>query len=598
MITLRSDSSNNTINLFQVNNVENKENGACDLGRPALVIDAVSETYLVRLKRRRDSIIEDDISQCERQIAAPISKMNTLKEGESIDKTWEIIIKNSPQRNMKLELHIQSAADLLDLVNTSYIQYLGSLPRNLTYQHPEPLQAIRVEVRYLRNAIIRVVREAAEIENTVIPYTNGLKTSHIFTTYPSLMFSLVDEFFACRNMQSPIMHRQFYNSHRNTAVGKHLNISIGCMMSIRGCNHSHLVNLPSKMLMELRDYFIAAGTELAQDMMLMEHPPLSFCILMLCLSSAHMFVQKMRKAWLWACPARTYLQQHMSKYIDSSSGSHGRSNPEIETYKYALHYCEKLELRLGAIINARATPSILNIDPKLTLPTKLDGDNEIEHAAFIQQLTWERLVAESNKWLDFHASINDSVKSMDWKAVNKVTRRFYDWYLQLPAALKIGEKPFDINFVDIPKDMAISVCIVQIAFYGEWMIIYSNFLSVKNILEDEEKLVESKKYAFLASRAIIKLAHHVSRHAVCRIEFYWIVFACEPLLYLLNAKDSYIVEESRKSLKVAKDLLRILLSSTNFSGDFGHHYNASHHNIAKNIAKEVATMFSSYGLQF
>lgn len=54
--------------------------------------------------------IEDDISQCERQIAAPISKMNTLKEGESIDKTWEIIIKNSPQRNMKLELHIQSAA--------------------------------------------------------------------------------------------------------------------------------------------------------------------------------------------------------------------------------------------------------------------------------------------------------------------------------------------------------------------------------------------------------------------------------------------------------------------------------------------------------
>lgn len=473
------------------------------------------------------------------------------------------------------------------------------MQRNLTYQHPEPLQAIRIEVRYLHKVIIRVVREATENENTVMPYSDGLKTSHIFTTYPSLMLSLVDEFFACRNKQSPIIHRQFYNDHRNTIIGKHLNVAIGCMMSIRGCNHSHLVSLPPNMLIELRDYFIAAGTEMAQDMMLMEHPPLSFCILMLCLSSAQMFLQKMRKAWLWACPARTYLQQHRSKYIDISSGLHSRSNPETETYKYALHFCEKLEFRLGAIMNEYATPNILNIDPKFTLPTKLEGDNEIEHAAFIQQLRWERLVAESKEWLTSYESMNGSVKSVDWKAVNQVTKRYYDWYLQLPAALKIGEKPFDIDLIDIPKDIAISVCIVQIAFYGEWMIVYSNFLSVKNILEDEEMLVESKKFAFLASRAIIKLAHHVSRHAVCRMEFFWVVFACEPLLYLLSTNDKYVVKESRKSLEVAKDVLRVLLSSTNFSGEIGHHYNnSSQQNIANNIAKEVATLFSSYGLQY
>ncbi|KAG2186431.1 hypothetical protein INT43_002869 [Umbelopsis isabellina] len=353
------------------------------------------------------------------------------------------------------------------------------------------------------------------------------------------------------------------------------------------------------MLIELRDYFIAAGTEMAQDMMLMEHPPLSFCILMLCLASAQMFLQKMRKAWLWACPARTYLQQHMSKYIDTSSGSHNRSNPEIETYKYALHFCEQLEFRLGAIMNEMATPNILNIDPRLTLPTKLEGDDEVEHVAFLQRLTWESLVAESKRWLTSYESINGSVKSVDWNAVNKVTKRYYDWYLHLPAALKIGEKPFDIDFDDISEDIAISVCIVQIMFYGEWMIVYSNFLSVKNILEDEEKLVESKKFAFLASRAIIKLAHHVSRHAVCRMEFFWVVYACEPLLYLLNANDKYIAEESRKSLEIAKDVLRVLLSSTNFSGEIGHHFNnSSQQNIAKNIAKEVAMMFSSYGLQY
>ncbi|CAM0135340.1 unnamed protein product [Umbelopsis sp. WA50703] len=360
--------------------------------------------------------------------------------------------------------------------------------------------------------------------------------------------------------------------------------------------------LPQDMLIELRNYYIAAGTGLVQDMMMMENPPLSFCILLLCLASANMHLQKMRKAWLLACPARTYLQQHMSKYIDPSSPPHSPSSPEIETYKFALHFCYKLEYRLGSILNASPTPEILNLDPVFTLPTKLDGDNEVEFLAFREQLSWDRVVAAKNKWLASHESINGSVKSVDWKAVNKVTNEFYHWYLRLPVPLQIGEKPFDIDFMDIPKDKSVCVCLLQMAYYGEWMIVYSNFLSLKNISEDEEMLVQSKKFAFLASRAIIKLAHHVSLTAFCRIEFFWILFACEPLLYLLNANDKYVVEESRNSLKIAKDLLRVLLASNTpetsiHAAELGHYYNATYQ-IAENIAKEVSAMFSSYGLQF
>jgi hypothetical protein len=490
--------------------------------------------------------------------------------------------------------------DLLDLVNTSYVRLLGKTPRNLTDRRPEPLQAIRVEKRYFHTAIIRVVREAAEIETSTMPFNDAMRSLNVFTTYPSLMLSLADEFFQCRNLQSPIIHREYYNCHRNTTIGKHLNVAIGCMMSIRGCNHSHLTSLPQDMLIELRNYYIAAGTGLVQDMMMMENPPLSFCILLLCLASANMHLQKMRKAWLLACPARTYLQQQMSRYLDTSLESHGTSNPEIETYKRVLHYCQKLEYRLGAILNAFPAAEIINIDPIFTLPTKLGGDSEVEHLAFIEQLSWGRLVGEANKWLAYHESINGSVKSVNWKAVNRVGNEFYQWYLRLPAPLQIGEKPFDINFMDIPKDIADSVCTLQLSYYGEWMDVYSNFLSYNNVSKDEEMLIESKKFAFSASRAIIKLAHHLAQNALCRIEFFWILFACEPLLHLLNANDKYIVEESRNTLQIARDLLRVLLSSSvSMNGaEFGHDNNATEQYIANNIAKEVAMMFSSHGLQF
>ncbi|KAG2186436.1 hypothetical protein INT43_002874 [Umbelopsis isabellina] len=56
MTTLRSDDSNNTFCLFQVNNVENKENGVCGLGLPGLATDAANEIYIVHLNMRRDSM--------------------------------------------------------------------------------------------------------------------------------------------------------------------------------------------------------------------------------------------------------------------------------------------------------------------------------------------------------------------------------------------------------------------------------------------------------------------------------------------------------------------------------------------------------------
>jgi hypothetical protein len=63
--------------------------------------------------------LEDDIAQCERQIAVsqpPLQKQYTVNRDEIVDKSWEIIIKKSSHQKMKLEIQIQSAAGWTSLL--------------------------------------------------------------------------------------------------------------------------------------------------------------------------------------------------------------------------------------------------------------------------------------------------------------------------------------------------------------------------------------------------------------------------------------------------------------------------------------------------
>jgi hypothetical protein len=57
--------------------------------------------------------LQDDIAQCERQIALPqppIQHQHIMNKCGSIDKGWQIIIKNSPHQQMKLVIHIERTA--------------------------------------------------------------------------------------------------------------------------------------------------------------------------------------------------------------------------------------------------------------------------------------------------------------------------------------------------------------------------------------------------------------------------------------------------------------------------------------------------------
>ena len=182
---------------------------------------------------------------------------------------------------------------------------------------------------------------------------------------------------------------------------------------------------------------------------------------------------------------------------------------------------------------------------------------------------------------------------MNWEAVKQVNKEFHNWYSRLPTLLRIGDNPFDINYMTLPSNFHEGIYALHLRYYGEWMAIYGNFISATNVLGEEETLLESKKIAFLASQAVVKIAQFMSEVAVCRVEFYWILFACEPLLYLVNASEKYIADESRKCLQSATKSLKKLMCYTDFGAKQG-----SSIALINRISERISKIFLSYGVQY
>lgn len=399
------------------------------------------------------------------------------------------------------------------------------------------------------------------------------------------------------------MHQEYYHQNVGNSIGAQLNLAIGCLTSVRNCVHSPFRKLPQYSLLEQASYFIVTCTEQVEEMMLLDQPPLTLPMLLLALSTSYLVLQNPQKAWLLTSTARAYLQQCLSKYITSLSDRNMPSNAEVETYKFAIHYCKRADDHLTSIIHGRTSPpQILNIDPELLLPKMLENDDPVQNSIQIEAYSWETLKNRAQSWLYSTHQQNGQDKTVDWKNVKDVNNLFSAWYRRLPRKLKIGDNPFDINAMEIPNDLHVGVCALNLQYYGEWVSVYGNFLSSENAAEasdDEATVAECKHIAFLASQAIIKIAQHMTVAESCRIEFYWILFACEPLLHLINASDQHIANESRKTLQSALTILKAVMQHTFFYPNVklgrDNDYPIT---LMHRLRDRITGLFSAYGIQF
>jgi hypothetical protein len=350
---------------------------------------------------------------------------------------------------------------------------------------------------------------------------------------------------------------------------------------------------------ELAAYHISACTEQVEEMMLLDYPPLSLPILLLALASTHLIHQNVRKAWLLVATARAYLQQLLPSYIEALSQKNSSSTPELETYKYAVHFCKTSDDHLTAIMQSPWTPAILNIDPELLLPQRLEGDDPTQHSLIMYTLSWENLKNRANSWICVNQTTTGTIRTINWKIVKEINNEFSTWYRRLPNELKIGDNPFDISAMDLPRDLDVGICALNLQYYGEWMSFYGCFLyaNISEPTDDEGTLTECKQIVFLASQAIVKLAQQMAQVEICRIEFYWILFVCEPLLLLVNSSDQHIASESRKALYSSVKILKAVMA---YSYSFPSSIGEDNYQIAlvSKLIDRIAGLFSSYGIQF
>ena len=254
-----------------------------------------------------------------------------------------------------------------------------------------------MEKKQFPAALVQVLRETLDVETTMQNQSLVIRTPSFIGNNPLLISSLVHAYFTCHNCIQPLIHQQYYDANLRNSTGYQLTIAIACVMSVRNCGHTNLSNLSQTAHLELINYFTAIATEQVQEMMLLDNPPLTFPILLICLASAYVVVQKMKKARLLIFPARAYLQQHAGEYIRISPGIDIPSNPEIETYKYAVHCCKTLDDQLSCVVEGRRTPEVLNIEQKYLIPALLEGDDTLQHLVNVETLSWHTMVQKARR---------------------------------------------------------------------------------------------------------------------------------------------------------------------------------------------------------
>jgi hypothetical protein len=242
------------------------------------------------------------------------------------------------------------------------------------------------------------------------------------------------------------------------------------------------------------------------------------------------------------------------------------------------------------------------MDDMLLMPKPVLGDNALQHAIIKQSYLFERIRRRCNARIASSVQFTDSIRTLDWNTLRQINSDFTAWYIGLPSEFKIGDKPFDFIKMDIPQDFDSSIASLLLTYYGEWVSVYGNTLGaeIKSYSPvDEATLAELTNITFLAAMSVVKVAEFLSRVEMCKIEFYWLLFASEPLLHLAKSTDTYFANEARQALQKTLVILKTLLKDNLFSPIF-HNLPLEGDRIAlgQKLVERISHLFSSYGIDF
>lgn len=483
-----------------------------------------------------------------------------------------------------------------------HLEFATNIPRQVSHPQQETALYIPFQHRHFPDVLVQYIREYSNRDSLRRMVGAELRISSIHSYHQQINPSLVQSYFNCRHTMAPLLHPEYYNQNQHNLIGKHLRVVIGCAMSLRYCIKSPFFYLPPDAQVNQASYYIGRCNDLVEELMLLDNPPLSLPLLLLTLSSTHIMFQNARKSWLLLATARAYLQQYMNDYIDALKDKDGPSNPELETYKFALHLCEKSDEQISYIVGNRPAQKSFDMDNMLLMPKPVLGDNALQHAVVKQSYLFEHIRRRCNSRIASSVQFTDSIRTLDWNTLRQINSDFTAWYIGLPPEFKIGDKPFAIIKMDIPQDFDASVASLLLTYYGEWVSVYGNtlgadFKSYSPV--DEATLAELTNITFLAAMSVTKVTEFLSRVEMCKIEFHWLLFASEPLLHLAKSMDAYFANEARQALQKTLLILKKILKDNLFSPIF-HNLPMEGDCIAlgQKLVERISHLFSSYGIDF
>lgn len=125
--------------------------------------------------------------------------------------------------------------------------------------------------------------------------------------------------------------------------------------------------------------------------------------------------------------------------------------------------------------------------------------------------------------------------------------------------------------MDIPQDLDANIASLLLTYYVEWVLVYGNTVGAELKFDspvDEATLAELTNITFLAAMSVVKFTEFLSRLEMCKINFYWLLFASEPLLHLAESTDAYLANEARQALQKTLVIFKTLLKDKLFSPNF------------------------------
>lgn len=180
-------------------------------------------------------------------------------------------------------------------------------------------------------------------------------------------------------------------------------------MSLRYCIKSPSFYLPPDAQVNQALYYVSRCHDLVEESMLLNNPPLSLPLLLLTFSSTHIMFQNVRKSWLLVITARSYLQQYMDDHIDALKDIDNPTNPEVETYKFALLLCEKLDEQTSYILGNRPAQRIADMDDILLIPKSVSGDDALQHAVLKESYLFECIRRRCHSRIASRVQFTDSI---------------------------------------------------------------------------------------------------------------------------------------------------------------------------------------------